>query len=52
MKVLGRLTWMGVALAVGLALSAQATLFIPLGLGDLAKKADLVVHGVVLAKNS
>jgi hypothetical protein len=52
MKVLGGLTWMGVALAVGLALSAQATLFVPLGLGDLAKKADLVVHGVVLAKHS
>lgn len=52
MKALAAFGRLGVALAVGLALGAQATLFVPLGLGDLAKKADLVVHGVVLAKHS
>jgi hypothetical protein len=52
MKALAAMSWMGVALAVGLALSAQATLFIPLSLGELTKKADLVVHGLVLAKHS
>jgi hypothetical protein len=52
MKASSAMSWMGVALAFGLALSAQATLFIPLSLGDLTKKADLVVHGLVLAKHS
>lgn len=32
-------------------LTAQATVFIPLGLAELAKKSDLVVHGVVLGKH-
>lgn len=44
----------GFALAIGLALAAlttQATLFIPLSLEELAKKSDLVVHGVVLGKH-